>query len=246
MGMQWGENSHKNIKAKPGIKKLKDEWIWQPFNVGPGQSYGGHQAGLLLEDDSYPCGFCDGTGEKPVNSKCPVCRGNGSVFVEPPAVKCAYCRGSGTEKPRSNVTCAACKGKGVIPVEEPIEVCSRCRGTGKESTNKLICITCRGKGVVTVKDECGESLEGAESFDSLLSDSEGLEPVGSASGSERDALKIVKALGHADGVAVARNMTPPISSVYAKQLCDALVRKRLLLQQGRVYTLGSNSEKVSI
>ncbi|MBU4313049.1 MAG: hypothetical protein KJ706_10105, partial [Candidatus Omnitrophica bacterium] len=202
------------------------------------------------EDETYPCGFCQGSGEKPKGSRCPVCRGAGSVSIEPPAVRCAYCKGRGEEKPRSNVTCTACKGKGVIHVDEPVETCFHCRGTGKEPTNKLVCITCRGKGVVTVKDEEEESWEETQSFDSLqgrlripLSDSEGWEPVRSASGSERDALKIVKALGQADRVAVAKGMRPPISSDYAKQLCDALVRKKLLLRHGLIYTLSPNGEK---
>jgi len=153
MDWQWDEVSHKGSRTgKGGIKKLKDEWVWQPVKLEGGQSYGGHHTGILLEDETYPCGFCNGTGEKPKGSKCSVCKGNGTVSVEPPAVKCAYCRGRGEEKPRTNVTCTACRGKGVIHVEEPIETCQHCRGTGKEPTNKLVCIKCRGKGVVTVKE----------------------------------------------------------------------------------------------
>ena len=152
MDWQWDSSSHKKIQTKSGIKKLKDEWVWQPVKLSPGaQGYGSHQIGELLEDEVYPCGFCQGTGEKPKGSKCSVCKGKGTVSVEPPAVRCAYCRGKGEERPRTNVTCTACRGKGVIHVEEPIEPCPHCRGTGKEPTNKLVCIKCRGKGVVTVK-----------------------------------------------------------------------------------------------
>lgn len=253
MSWEWDETFHKKIRAKnTGIKKLKDEWIWQTAKLGPDS----HQTGELLGDEVYPCGFCNGTGEKPKGSKCSVCRGKGSVSVESPAVKCAYCKGRGEEKPRSNVTCTACRGKGVIHVEEPIEMCSRCKGTGKEPTNKLVCVTCRGKGVVTVKEEEEEPWVGekpTEFFDSSqdklregvpLNDSEsGKGPVGSASGSEREALEVVKELGKADRIAVARNMVPPVSSAYAEQLCNALVKKRLLIKDGILYNLTSDGEK---
>lgn len=249
MDWQWDLASHKRSQVKnSGIKKLKDEWVWHPVKVGPGQSYGGHQMGALFKDETYPCGFCNGTGEKPRGSRCPVCRGAGTVSVEPPAVRCAYCKGKGEEKPRGNVTCTACRGKGVIHVEEPVETCSQCRGTGKELTNKLVCIKCRGKGVVTVKEEemvLEEKLKGVNYFTEEIPQAKEREaPVGSASGSERDALKIIKEFGQADRASVGRNMSPPISSAYAKQLCDALVKKRLLLQHRLLYSLTPHGEKV--
>jgi len=251
MDWEWDSGSHKRAQTKnAGIKKLKDEWIWQPVKLGPAGQYGGHQIGELLEDEVYPCGFCNGTGEKPRGSKCSVCKGKGTVSVEPPAVKCAYCKGGGEEKPRSNVTCNACRGKGVIHVEEPVEICPHCRGTGKEPTNKLVCIKCRGKGVVTVKEE--EETYGLEeeieevvgSFVEEKSKSKVKEgPVGSASGSEREALEVVKELCRADRVAVCRNMAPPVSSAYAEQLCNALVKKGLLIRVGILYSLTSDGEK---
>jgi len=242
MDWQWDSDLPKKVQTKgKGIKKIKDEWVWQPAKIGPGQSYGGHQIGELFKDEAYPCGFCSGTGCKPKGSKCPVCRGTGTVFIDPPAIKCAYCKGAGTEKPRSNVTCSACKGKGVIHVEEPVEMCPRCRGTGKEVTNKLICITCRGKGVVSVKEEKEAWGFEQEPEDNNFFSKE--EPVGSASGSERDALKIVKELGQADSVTVSKRMSPPVSSAYAGQLCLALVKKRLLLRSGLLYSLTPDGEK---
>jgi len=69
--------------------------------------------------------------------------------VDPPAVMCAYCKGRGEEKPRSNVTCTVCRGKGFVSVAEPVEGCTHCRGTGAEPNNKLSCLKCGGKGVVT-------------------------------------------------------------------------------------------------
>ena len=247
MAWEWDSASHKRMQTgKGGIKKLKDEWVWQPVKVGPAGQYGSHQIGELLEDEVYPCGFCNGTGEKPRGSKCSVCKGKGTVAVEPPAVRCAYCKGRGEEKPRTNVTCTACRGKGVIHVEEPIEPCPHCRGTGKEPTNKLVCITCRGKGVVTVKEEEEEKIYDSEEIEdfasfaqerSQVNKPEKEQPVGSASGSEREALEVVKELGKADRVAVARNMSPPVSSPYAEQLCNALVKKGLLIRDGILYSL---------
>ncbi|MEW6685012.1 MAG: hypothetical protein AB1393_02240 [Candidatus Edwardsbacteria bacterium] len=253
MDWEWDSSSYKRIRTgKTGIKKLKDEWIWQPVKLRPAGQYASHQVGEILEDEIYPCGFCNGAGEKPRGSKCSVCRGAGTVSVEPPTVRCAYCKGSGEEKPRSNVTCTACRGKGVIHVEEPVDICPHCRGTGKEPTNKLVCIKCRGKGVVTVKEEeeqpwelQEEELEEVGSFTEERSqDKVKEELVRSVAGSEREALEVVKELGQADRVAVGRNMSPPVSSAYAEQLCDALVKKRLLLRHGLLYTLTPNGEKV--
>ncbi|MDP8214485.1 MAG: hypothetical protein RAO92_00210 [Candidatus Euphemobacter frigidus] len=251
MSWEWDKASFKTkLKTgKTGIKKLQDEWAWQPVTLGPGKSYGGHQAGALFEDEEYPCGFCRGQGERPRGTKCPVCRGTGTLIVDPPVVTCAFCRGRGEEKPRSNVTCNACKGKGVHHVEAPVEICPKCRGTGKEPTNKLVCGTCRGKGVVTVREETrSHDLKasdrnpwsgGGESFLSAKVERE--RPVGTASGSERDVLEVVKELGRADRVAVSRHASPPISSTYAEQLCDSLVRKGLLLREGRYYILASHA-----
>jgi len=242
MDWQWNESSHKDLQnGKSNIKKLKEEWLWQPANVGPGQSYGGHHKGMLFEDETYPCGFCAGKGEKPAGSKCPVCRGSGTASVEPPAVKCAFCKGGGAEKPRSNVTCTACKGKGVVHVEAPVETCSYCRGTGKEPGNKLVCGKCRGKGVVTVREEAEGKYSLKEEVDAFAEEKR---PVGSASGSERDALRIIKELGRADGVTVARNMSPPVSTAYAGQLCGALVKKALLVRDGVVFSLTPDAQKV--
>lgn len=247
MDWNWDSTSHKGTQVKrAGVKKLKDEWEWQPVSMGPGGQYGSHQTGELFEDEVYPCGFCHGTGEKPKGSKCSVCKGNGTVPVEPPTVICAYCKGRGEEKPRGNVTCTACRGKGVIHVEEPIELCPHCRGTGKEPTNKLVCVTCRGKGVVTVKEEAaatadyaGQDKERREIF--AVSATPAV--TGSASGSERDALEVVKELGRADKIAVARNMVPPVSSAYAEQLCGALVKKRLLIRDGVFYSVTQHDEE---
>jgi RecJ-like exonuclease len=242
MTWQWDSGSHNKIQTKnAGIKKLQDEWVWQPVKLGPAGQYGSHQVGELLEEEAYPRGFCSGTGEKPKGSKCSVCKGKGMLSVEPPAVRCAFCKGRGEEKPRTNVTCTACRGKGIIHVEEPIEICQHCRGTGKEPTNKLICITCRGKGVVTVKEE--ELDTNGASFEEISQGKLEEEPVRSASGSERDALETVGQLGQVDKIAVAKKMSPPVSSGYAEQLCNALVGKGLLTRDRVLYSLTPNGEK---
>lgn len=141
-----------------GVRKWQEEgWIWQSIEIG--KPYGGgriRRTGQILTDEIYPCGFCKGEGEKPRGTKCSVCRGKGEVSLEPPTVICAFCKGGGEERPRTNVTCTVCRGKGVVSIQEPIEICSHCRGTGAEPTNKLPCIVCRGKGVITTKPEIQE------------------------------------------------------------------------------------------
>lgn len=252
MDWEWDSKSHKKIlTGKSSIKKLKDEWLWQPFKIksvaGGNRSY---QVGELLKDEVYPCAFCNGTGERPKGSKCPVCKGKGTVSVESPAVRCAYCRGTGEEKPRTIITCTACKGKGIVHVDEPIEICSHCKGTGKEPTNKLVCINCRGKGVVTVKREKKREiydLEETEKFGDFAQETyranKKERPIRSAaSGSEKEALEIIKKLGKSDRIAVANNMSPSVSSTYAEYLCNALVKKRLLVRDGVFYDLMPNDE----
>lgn len=101
--------------------------------------------------DKLDCAFCAGRGEKPRGSRCSVCGGSGKISVPPPVIKCAYCKGTGKEKPRSNLTCTVCKGKGHVSVREPIETCPKCRGKGADPHNKLPCTRCAGKGVITGK-----------------------------------------------------------------------------------------------
>jgi len=86
-----------------------------------------------------------------MKSQCPVCRGRGFNEVSPPAVLCAFCRGSGEASPQSHITCPACRGKGVIAVKEPVEKCDACRGLGRVTGSQLPCLKCKGAGVFTVK-----------------------------------------------------------------------------------------------
>ncbi len=247
MDWEWDSKSHKKIHTgKSSIKKLKDEWLWQPVKLDSNtQGYGSYQVGVLLDDEANSCPYCKGTGERPKGSKCPVCKGKGIVSVQLPAVRCAYCRGTGEEKPRSNVTCTACKGKGVIHVEEPIEICPHCKGTGKEPTNKLVCIKCRGKGVVTVRRENKQKIYNAAEIEKISNFS--LETYrdikkerkihSSATGSEKEVLEIIKKLGKLDKIAIAKNMSPPISSSYAEQLSNALLKKGLIIREGVFYSI---------
>jgi len=108
-------------------------------------------AEVIKDIDKLDCAFCGESGEKPRGARCPVCGGSGKVLVQPPFIKCAYCKGRGEEKPRSNVTCTVCRGKGYVSVKEPFENCPKCGGKGADPHNKLPCMMCRGKGVVTVK-----------------------------------------------------------------------------------------------
>jgi len=108
--------------------------------------------GIVLEGEEFGCAFCKGTGVVgKTSSQCPVCRGQGSVKVTPPAMTCAYCKGRGEVPIRSGITCTVCRGRGVVSVREPIEACSACRGRGATGGGHLPCTTCQGKGVVTVR-----------------------------------------------------------------------------------------------
>ena len=106
---------------------------------------------MFRNGNKVDCAFCSGTGEKPKGSRCVVCGGSGKLSVKSPFIKCAYCKGRGEEKPRSNLTCTVCRGKGYVSIKEPVETCSKCGGRGIEPHSKLPCIVCRGKGVVTRK-----------------------------------------------------------------------------------------------
>lgn len=140
-------------KSVPSLgKPCQDELGWETVKVdGAGRhiyEIGGRVlAGRLLAESTYPCSFCGRKGERPKGTLCPVCRGSKKVSINPPGVRCAYCKGRGEDKPRSNVTCIVCGGKGVVSITEPIEVCVRCWGNGAEPNNKLPCLKCRGKGV---------------------------------------------------------------------------------------------------
>jgi len=132
--------------------------LWEPVDVKEmGEQYGlgvrGRQIGEILRKDTYQCAFCNGSGSKPRRSACAVCRGKGVVTVAPPAMICAFCKGRGEERPRTNITCVVCRGKGVVTIREPVEQCRRCKGRGVDSHSKLPCVECKGKGVVTVKGE---------------------------------------------------------------------------------------------
>lgn len=262
-----GTKTHKGIQSKNSpIKKWPDEWIWEPVALGSsGQMAASRSAGEILNDDIYECGFCGGSSEKPRGSRCSVCGGKGTVSVNPPAVICAYCKGSGEEKPRSNITCTACRGKGVIHVQEPVERCSHCQGTGKEPTNKLPCVICRGSGVVTVKEEVEKERyfkpdlewQEPESFSSPKSHPGTKtklksQPVSKAkpreksyrlpSGSEKEVMEIIYELGAADRAAVGRRML--VSSSYADYLCKSLVKAGLLMWASGKYALTQAGEKL--
>jgi len=132
--------------------------LWEPVDVKElGEQYGlgvrGQQVGKILRKDTYQCAFCNGSGSKPRGSTCAVCRGKGVVSVAPPAVICAFCKGRGEERPRTNITCVVCRGKGVVPVRKPLERCRQCNGRGVDSHSKLPCVKCKGNGVVTIKGE---------------------------------------------------------------------------------------------
>jgi len=131
----------------------QDELLWTTTKIDGSGRHCSEKGGAirdwkLLTETTHPCGFCKAKGEKPKGTACSVCRGSGKASLNPPAVICAFCKGRGEEKPRSNITCTVCRGKGFVSVTEPFIVCSHCRGKGSEPNNKLPCLKCKGKGVI--------------------------------------------------------------------------------------------------
>lgn len=117
-----------------------------------GGAAGGVMIGTILEGEEFACAFCKGPGVvAKTRSRCPVCGGQRSIKVTPPAMVCTYCRGRGEVPIRSGITCTVCRGKGVVSVREPIAPCPACRGRGVAGGAHLPCTTCRGTGVITVR-----------------------------------------------------------------------------------------------
>ncbi|MEW6410765.1 MAG: hypothetical protein AB1488_11785 [Nitrospirota bacterium] len=99
------------------------------------------------------CAFCRGKGKDPFNllselATCQVCGGTGEVEVSEPAIKCAYCLGTGVHPYGVRITCTVCNGKGMVMVRGETEVCGDCKGSGRAFESKLPCLICKGKGVI--------------------------------------------------------------------------------------------------
>ncbi len=113
---------------------------------------------IVLEDEgeiSFECAFCQGKGVDPFDllsplSTCQVCGGQGRVRIRRPAMRCAYCCGTGIHLHR-RLTCTVCRGRGVVDVEAPAETCPECAGRGIVAGEYLPCLRCRGKGVIAGK-----------------------------------------------------------------------------------------------
>ena len=94
--------------------------------------------------ESVRCGYCQGSGKAASGNTCSVCKGGGSMPVDPPVVQCLECRGTGHSK--GDLTCLACRGVGVVSVRQEATTCPRCDGTGKSGA--FYCTHCRGQGIV--------------------------------------------------------------------------------------------------
>jgi len=150
-------NRTSNAFFKPG----QDDVGWNTISVGNNghnlaKGGNGIPCHSLLTEKSHMCGFCRGTGYRQKGVKCPVCRGTGSVTVTPPAVPCAFCKGTGEAQRRTPLKCTVCGGKGVVHISEPVEECNRCRGTGEDQNSKLPCLECQGKGAVRRRQNHGK------------------------------------------------------------------------------------------
>ncbi|GAG51106.1 unnamed protein product, partial [marine sediment metagenome] len=47
----------------------------------------GGRAAKVLQEGTWPCGFCRGKGERPAGAKCPVCHGTGLIHLSPPVAR---------------------------------------------------------------------------------------------------------------------------------------------------------------
>ena len=75
-------------------------------------------------------------------------------------VKCAFCKGEGTDPfglLSPSAVCQVCGGKRVVTVIEPAIECAFCKGSGVFHPDKrLTCTVCGGKGMVTVTEPSEE------------------------------------------------------------------------------------------
>lgn len=125
--------------------------MWKTMNFKSQLSGRTGRKGEVLNEHIYRCGFCTGRGSKK-SMKCNVCLGAGTIKVQPPAVVCAYCNGSGKSHINRDLTCSVCRGKGVVSVPtSKVEICPTCRGRGREKGGNLPCLLCKGIGIVYKK-----------------------------------------------------------------------------------------------
>lgn len=99
------------------------------------------------------CAFSQGKATDPFGllsriSLCQVCGGRGEVTVSAPAVKCAFCGGTGIHRDQ-RLPCLVCGGKGIVSIKEPIDTCPECKGKGVIEGDYLPCLKCKGRGIIT-------------------------------------------------------------------------------------------------
>jgi len=101
------------------------------------------------------CSFCNGEGVDPFGlmskaSVCQVCGGRKEVTVPAPAIRCAFCNGTGVHRDQ-RLVCVVCGGKGLVEIKEPVETCPNCDGRAIVAGDYLPCLKCGGRGVITKK-----------------------------------------------------------------------------------------------
>jgi len=179
----------------------------------------------IIRENHYKCGFCNGTGEHPPGFTCPLCKGRAENRINPPAVICACCHGTGRQKLRSSLTCIACKGKGVVSIKEPVEICSKCQGKGKMPGNDTLpCISCKGAGVVSTRDMWKRSMR-------------------KPGGSEGEVAEAIYQLeGEASIDEIARRVR--LSTIYTEYICKSMLDKGYLEKlSARIYALTPECEE---
>lgn len=211
------------------MAKDYEGFTWQPVKAA---GWGRKRVGEVFRDEHYQCAFCKGTGERPKGSRCPACRGEGEIHLNPPTVTCAFCNGTGENEPRMHVTCPVCRGKGIVSVVEPIKICPTCNGRGRIVGSPLYCIACRGKGVVTVKGTVDEARGETKTF------------MARPSGTGGDIVDVIyQKDGQADYQHIARKLR--ISPYYAESICKQMTERGYLKKISRsVYALSPSCERL--
>ena len=224
--IRQARRSRREYEDLPWSPMTKRHRLRGSSNTGGGKAIE-EVVGKIIRESSYKCGFCKGTGQRPLSSTCPVCKGKGEISINPPAVKCAFCKGKGEAQPRSTMTCLTCRGKGVVSIVEPIKVCPECQGSGHTSSgsDSPVCRACRGAGVITATREERKRF------------------LRSPGGTARQVAEAIYQLG---GEASVAEIAPRvrISSSYTEYVCKSMIDKGYLEKVARtIYALTLDCEK---
>lgn len=135
--------------------------IWQPYCEdcgGTGQletiSRCPSCKGAYRKVGTFTCSVCHGSGKRTVEfTRCPMCSGSGTAYIDVYPVECPICKGKGTVTPyKKEITCDTCSGGGSYTGTVICEFC-----TNGNIYDTVRCDTCRGVGNFEFKRVYGDS-----------------------------------------------------------------------------------------